>query len=522
MALILNTLNEDNSKILSPITATAPDLDSLLAVPRRFYYQLHLRLIISITPMMMLLLLKLLPFNVSQLPIEGATVLAVLFLFFFLFAIFVAWRFWQPALTLTKRGIEQNLSALFTTDFVAWATIEGMMVDERNVYGRIQKMVKLVIATDDGRTREAIFAVTALHDGAEALTILRRLVPERKPSDFSHVLQRLKPLQTEKMHYRDIELTREGVVRKGETIPWDHITFIRMEGMVIAGYGSVTLGYSGKIGGSKLIIRASTNDKYLDCIKLILSKAQKASVDPGIIGMLGYPVEAARRDGYAVALIVTGFLLSLMGLIVLSFYPPTVASTWLYPLLLIPLAIAPLVWTLKLLSTRFKGGMANSSGKIIGATLFNFGPVLSVAILFSLSPASFLWLLADSSALAGRMEQAEKLYMKAEPALGKNEDFIFTLGQFYFRKGDWNRAAGYYMQSYKKDPTNWLPEPLEKIPESLLRAGRHEEALQWCERIMGQYTGNRQVTRMIERMKKEIVLSQEAKNREVTVQESTK
>ncbi|TGU71066.1 tetratricopeptide repeat protein [Geomonas terrae] len=139
-----------------------------------------------------------------------------------------------------------------------------------------------------------------------------------------------------------------------------------------------------------------------------------------------------------------------------------------------------------------------------GAVAFNLGAVLSVAILFSLSPASFLWLLADTATLTGRMEQAEGLYMKAEPVLANNEDFVFTLGQFYARKGDWNRAAEYYVRSYQKDPTNWMPGPLVSIPDSLSKAGRHEEALQWCERIMSQYAGNREVTNVMKRKKVEI------------------
>lgn len=520
-----STVNEAPGSVPPPAAvapAASPVPDSLLAVPLHFYLLLPLRLLISTTPVVMLLSLKLLPFKVSQMPVEGATVLTALFILFFLLVVFAVWRMWQPALTLSARGVEQNLSRFFTTDFAAWETIEGMTVNERTVQGRLQKMVKLVIATDEGRTRESVFGITGLDEGEEALTILRRLVPERKPEDFSRVLKRLKPLQTETMRYRDIELTREGIARKGEIIPWDQITCMTTEGLVIAGYGSVVIEYSGKGDGGKFSIRASTTEEYLDCIKLILSKGRNISVDPGIIRMLEYPAGAAKKDGYAVLLIVTGVLLSLVGLIVLSFYPPTVDSTWLYPLLLLPLALAPLVWTLKLLGTRYKGGAADPSRKIVGATLFNLGTVLSVAILFILSPASFLWLLADTAALSGRMEQAQELYMKAEPALGKNEDFIFTLGQFYFRKGEWNRAAGYYIRSYEKDRTNWLPEPLAKIPDSLSKAGRHEEALQWCERILRQYAGNRQVTGVIERRKKEIIHVLKAKNEAVIAQDSTK
>ncbi|MEJ2200848.1 MAG: hypothetical protein P8X63_07515, partial [Desulfuromonadaceae bacterium] len=98
------------------------------------------------------------------------------------------------------------------------------------------------------------------------------------------------------------------------------------------------------------------------------------------------------------------------------------------------------------------------------------------------------------------------------PALNMNEDFIFTLGQFYSLKKDWNRAAEYYIRSYEKDPTNWMAEPLANIPNSLSKAGRDEEALQWCDRILGRYAGNSKVIRVIERKKREIKLCIDSKN----------
>ncbi|MDA8412336.1 MAG: tetratricopeptide repeat protein [Desulfobacteraceae bacterium] len=173
-------------------------------------------------------------------------------------------------------------------------------------------------------------------------------------------------------------------------------------------------------------------------------------------------------------------------------------------MLLLPLSVAPLVWTIKLVSSRFTGGGADPSKKIAGASLFNIGTILSVVILFSLSPASFLWLLADSNTLLGRLDAAESIYLKAEPVLSKNGDFLFTLGQFYSRKGEWSKASQFYIRSYEKDPTNWLPQPLTQIPNSLCMAGKYDEALQWCDRIAKQYSDRRDVVSAIERKKSEI------------------
>lgn len=103
-----------------------------------------------------------------------------------------------------------------------------------------------------------------------------------------------------------------------------------------------------------------------------------------------------------------------------------------------------------------------------------------------------------------------------------NTLFIFTMGQFYSRTGDWNKAAEYYIRSYDKDPANWMPAPLAHIPDSLSKAGRHEEALKWCERIMTRYAGNHHVTTLIARKKKEITQVMQSKNQGAVAKESAK
>lgn len=372
-------------------------------------------------------------------------------------------------------------------------------------------MARLILSPDSKGTTEMVVGLSALDGGDEALALLKQLIPEKKARDFSNALQKFKPVSTETLKYRDVEIVREGLVttdkgwRKARVVvPWDNIASIRTEGFVIAGYGSLVVGFLDKGIERKVAIRASTSEQYHDCIKLLITNAKNATVDPGVIAILEYSISSAKADMLAILLICTGMILGMAGLLILSFYPPTIAATWVYPLLLVPLSAAPFVWTIKLVSSRFKGGGVEPSKKIAGASLFNVGTILSVAILFSLSPASFLWLLADSNALMGRMDAAEAIYLKAEPVLVKNEDFLFTLGQFYSRKGDWDKASQFYIRSYEKDSTNWLPQPLTQIPNSLCMAGKYDEALQWCDRIVKQYSGRREVVRAIERKKDEI------------------
>lgn len=502
--IVASPAKQENLPQMAPRKAPVNDLPPTpitpLTTPRKFYFPLQLRLAIIFLPVVLLLCPFLLPFRISDLPTEGVTVLGAVFASIFLFCIYAAWRFWQPAITLSEQGVEQLFTRFFTREFVTWDDIKGMAVIEHKFRGKNQKSVKLVVSHERGKTREWTLAISGVSNGEEVLAILQQRIPEPKPQDHSPALEQLKPLQVDRLSYRDLMVSRKGLLFNGEMITWDRVSRLATEGFVIAGYGSVAVTYTG--AEKPLIVKASTKRKYLDCIQLIVSLAHDAAVDPGVMQMLKYPVSSAQRDNVAVALLILGIPLAIVGLVILAFYPPTVGATWLYPLLLIPFGLAPFVWTIMLLSKRFQGGGGGPSRKIFGAALFNIGTVLSVALLFSISPASFLWLLADTSAMTGQLTRAETFYLKAEPELGANEDFVFTLGQFYSLKHDWNRAAEYYIRSYEMDPTNWMPEPLESIPETLSKAGRHTEALQWCERIKSQYVWNNKVIRVIERRQK--------------------
>jgi len=491
-----------------PTTTEAPPIK--LSAPRSFSIKLSFRLLFSTAPLLMILTATQLPFNFSQLPKEGAIVLSSFFFIAFALMCFLARKFWQPVLTFSDQELGYSLANPFKPLSVKWSQIHGMTLEERIIGNKPQMTVKLSLDSDCKGAGEVAINVNALQDGEEALTLLKQMIPEKKAREFSNTLLKFKPVSNETMKYRDIEIVHEGIVvtskfgRKRIVVPWNNIVGISTESFVIAGYGSVTVRYLDAGTTRNLLIRASMCEAYQDCIKLLIANAKEAALDPGIIAMLEYPINSAKADAFAIILLCTGFLLALGGLIILSFYPPTVASTWLYPLLLLPLVLAPLTWTIKLISSRFKGNGVEPFRKILAASLCNIGVLLSIAILFSLSPSSFIWLLADTNALLGRLDVAETYYLKAYVGLAENENFLFTLGQFYSLKKDWDKASQYYIRAYVKDPTNWMPEPLTQIPHSLYMAGKYEEALQWCDRIKSQYSGRAGTVRAIERKREEI------------------
>ncbi|MDA8415354.1 MAG: hypothetical protein M0023_16390 [Desulfobacteraceae bacterium] len=293
--------------------------------PREFYLKRIFKLIISTAPFTLVLSAMRVPFNMSQMPKEGATVLTVFFLLLFVLTIYLIRKFWQPALILSAQGVEYRLANLFKPQILLWRQIQGITIDEQTVFGKTQVKVRLILSPDSKGTTEMEIGLGAFERGDEALSLLKQMIPEKKSQDFSKSLQRFKPVSTKTMKYRDIEIVHEGLVTTAKgwkknriVVPWDNIVSVKTEGFVIAGYGPVVVGFLDNGVERKVLIRASTTEQYHDCIKLVIANAKNATLDPGVIAILEYPIHSAKADMIAVLLIFTGVVFGIAGSIILG------------------------------------------------------------------------------------------------------------------------------------------------------------------------------------------------------------
>ncbi len=471
---------------------------------RSFSYSTQVRIALAVMPLSLLLIVFCLPFNIRQMPVEGIIVLSVFFIGLMALCIWFFLKAMKPAVILSNRGMSYN--PLGKKIFLEWERIDGLVEDSTSTRaGKYDEKIKIVYNASDSSIRELIISAKQFTKGSELFSILKKIIPQKSSKELENRLCQFKPLSTVTMKYKNIELSTQGimVLSNKNIITWDNIVSLKTTGYVIAGYGPVIVEYTSGSSKQILQIQSSTNEIYKECVRFLLAYAKNAAVDPGLIKILNYPVKAAKADFMVVFLICNGIILTLAGLLILSFYAPTIPSTWIYPLLIIPFSFFPFIWTIKLLAGRFSGASRNPSAKIYAALFFNIGTLCSVAILFALSPASMTWLLADACAMTDRFDNAENYYKRAESELSGNSDFLFSLGQFYFKKKDWNAAARYYILAYEKDPTNWMARPLEKIPRSLLLAGRDKEAIGWCDKILNSYSDRKDVTRVIAKLKEE-------------------
>lgn len=480
---------------------------------RNFYYNHLFKVVLLLLPFEIAFVLFFMPYAIdfSGLPVEGAIVLSVFSILLAAAYVHILWRLCKPALTIREDKLRYSKIAFIRALEIDWDHIDGL-TEEEVPYTRFTsvKVMKIIYRKMNDTVGQIVLNPNVLHKGNEAFSFLKKIIPPGPSVDAARRLADLKRSPLKNARYKNIELNDQGLniesrtSKKTVTIPWDAIAALDSENDTGAGQTVIKIEYLKNSKKGRLVLRSTPSREFLDFLKLLMAHAKRNAIAPRLYKLLEPPIEAAKLDPVAAFLIISGFVLAIVGLIVLSFYPPTIASTWTYPLLLIPLCLFPLILTLRLQLGRNTAGARKRSYSIFAGLGFNFGTILAIAILFMLSPASYSWLAADANALCGRMDAAVAHYQKAETHLHENADFLFALGQFYYKKKDWEYAARYYIRAYEKDPTNWFAGPLEKIPDSLYNAGLTDEALAWCDKIMQSYAGRPDVMKVIQQKRKEI------------------
>lgn len=482
---------------------------------RVFYYNHLFKVGLMLLPVELALVLFFKPFslNFSEFPTEGIIVLSTALICIVAVFILLLWRLWKPALIIQIDKLRYNHIASVRGLEVEWDRIEGVMEDEAP-YSRFRsvKRLKIVYRKKNDTIGQIVLTQNLLHKGEQAFSFLKKIIPPSPSADACRRLEGLKRSPLANVKFKNLELNSQGLVVQSNTtkkrvvIALDRITLLSSENDIATstGHTAITIEYAKKADKGRLVIRGLISKEFLDFIKLLMGHIKRDAIAPPLLQLLEPRQEVHNIDPAVASFIISGFILAMAGLIILAFYPPTIGSTWVYPLLLIPLCLFPLILTIKLQFKKKSSGKRKRSASICAALGFNFGTLGAIAILFILSPASYNWLVADANAMCGRMDVAEARYQQAEAYLSKNSDFLFTFGQFYYKNENWENAARYYIRAYEKDSTNWFAEPLKKIPDSLYKAGLKDEALTWCDTIIQSYSSRPDVIEVIKQKREEI------------------
>lgn len=418
----------------------------------------------------------------------------------------IIWRIRTPLIELTEEGVRVSVPFIFKTNFARWDEIEGMVIGETNTLGIRERNIKILVRSGKGASTEMLVNLKAAERPDEIIAQLRLKIHGKENEDIRQAVSLQKPLTISEIKYKGWSFTPEGISKGNITVPWENVQEIKYAGLVIAGYGGTTITCANKSGNKRTItLQPSTSEQYQNVIRFLIQYSQKASIDPGLLKALEYSPKDAKADILLIMLLIPGIFLFFIAISFLNYYSPTVTTGNLYPFLVIPFGLVPIGMAIKLIAGRFRGKIEPTSRKILWSSLAFAGPVTAILIFFMISPFSYYWFVGDIFNKTGNPEKAEVWYRDALERYPESIDIPYEMGKIYRAREEWNKASEYLQRAYTKDPTYWGVIAIELIPDTLMKAGKYDEALQWCERILKDLPQKIDVAKAINRKQDEII-----------------
>lgn len=418
----------------------------------------------------------------------------------------VGWRIRTPVLELSQQGLKLNIPFLFKTQFARWDEIEGIVEGETSTLGIKDKNIKILLKTGEGASNEMVLSLKAVNEPDKIVRELKEKVPEPSHDKIrrSGILQTVADKTS--VTYRRWTLTKEGIETANKRVPWEQIKSIKSPGLVIAGYGPVMITYTHTDGKEMNIsVKPQLSSGYQDFLKYLVLHSEQAAIDSGIIKALEYSPGEAKADLFSILLFLSGFTLCFIFMSMMNYYAPTVDASYYYPLLLFPFALFPQFMTVKLLAGRFRGMSEPGSKKLQWASTGIIGAFFALAIFFMISPFSFYWFIGDIHKKAGDIEATESYYQKAVEIYPESIDIPYEMGKLYREKEEWEEAFKYLKKAYTQDPTYWGPMAVILLPDTLMKMGRYDEALQWCKQILEDRPNKIDIAKAINKKQNEIL-----------------
>jgi hypothetical protein len=290
------------------------------------------------------------------------------------------------------------------------------------------------------------------------------------------------PVKVAELQYRKMRFTALGISTNRADIPWSRVTALTGQANVIAGLGTMTVNYLDAGGhGQAMTVPAECTPAYQQVVAFAIAQAKGAEVDPELFQLLETEVAEARGSYLLMGLLLASLVLLLLAVVVLESYRFALPLRML--LILAGTVVLALAFNQVIIAGTRGVKVPLPRKKIWAWGCFSL-PLFVVLLGLATTPDSRHWLLGDFSAKVGSFAAAEQHYRQALASSHDNYLIKFDLGEFYLNRGEWEKAFQHLDPAVREHIANWTPEAVLYVPETLLRLGRRDEAITWCEKVL--------------------------------------
>jgi preprotein translocase subunit SecE len=414
------------------------------------------------------------------------------------------WRLKTPLYELSSSGIRVTNIPFASGRNTRWQDIIGLVVRESGIFGVKNVQVRLLLGGKNSPLRELLISPKIAERPDELLAKLQEQIPHLTAALLA-ATGRLEKKQEGEVRFGSHILSRAGIAASRNLIPWTAVSEINTPQFVLAGYGSVTISYSAGMKTAKLTVAAKMVPEYQEFIRTILCFAPQAVIDPGVAKILDYPPQEAKKESMAILLLVLAMVLTMAAIFLAVNYVPVVPLKAVSSLATAAAGIIPFVAGVGLFAGRFQGRIVPASKTLAWSGTACGGPVVVLLLLLLSFPSARYALRGDLAFRGGDLDAAAQYFTLALATTPDNLDASFALGMVYREKKDYARAFECLQKVYLVDSKNWEAFGMELIPDTLLKMGRYDEAIGWCDRIQRDHPRRRSIAAAMENKKSEIL-----------------
>ncbi|HBG08386.1 MAG: hypothetical protein A2075_09530 [Geobacteraceae bacterium GWC2_58_44] len=415
-----------------------------------------------------------------------------------------AWRLKTPLYELSSRGIRVRSTPFAPRGEIPWSDVVGMVTRKSGIFGAKNVQVRLLLGGGKSPLRELLINPKIADRPDQLLAMLQEQIPPLTAALLT-ATGRLETRHEGEVRFGSHILSLAGIAASRNLIPWAAVSEISTPPLVLAGYGSVTIRYSAGLKTSKLTVPAKMAPQYQFFVGTLLRFAPHAAIDPGVAKILDHPPQEAKRESAAILLLLLGMVITMAAIFISVNYVPVVRLKAVWSLAAAAAGVIPFAAGIMLFAARLQGRAAPASRMLACAGAACGAPVAVALLLFFLFPSAGYALRGDHAFRNGDLDAAAHYFSRALAATPDNLDASFALGMVYREKREYGRSFDCLQKVYLADSNNWQAFGMELIPDALLKAGRYDEALGWCERIQRDHPGRGSITAAMESKKSEIL-----------------
>lgn len=414
------------------------------------------------------------------------------------------WRIVTPFLEVGDQGVKFKFPFYFPKEVVTWNRILAITEERLFING---KMLKIHLRTEAGQFRELCLNLNAIEKPDEITSLLKEKItpasPQQLLSRIGYSFSTHSEVKCGKYKLNDYVIITPGLV-----IPWEKITAVKYAGMVIAGYGKITIIYQDINGRLKTLgISPQISMNYQNFAARLIQSLPNAELDLGLLQIFRLSPQKARLEQLSVFMFIFSFVCGLMVLPSLLQYSLTKAASLALTAGSVFGLILLLVYMFLILN-KFRTQKGSPSLMIFIGSLMTASLLTGLFAFFFYSPLSLTLIKGDFAIKQQDSNLAEACYRKVLAAYPDNHNLFFPMAKVCLMKEEYGQAFHYLSALYEKHPKKWNADAVRLIPETLIRMKEYEQALDWCDRILNDYPNDPQVQPAILKIRRSTSKSQ--------------